>query len=1005
MPEPKRPLKVFLCHASVDKPKVRDLYRYLKRRGIQPWLDEEDLVGGQDWQVEIPKALATSDAIIICLTKNSIDKEGYVQNEIKFALDKALGMPEGRIFLIPVKFEECEVPYTLNRYQWVDLTIESGYAKMMKALKFRASQLERSTVDLSKITVEDNLTREKIERESAEKTLREKEERVSAEKVASEKAEREVAEKALREKEEREAIEKAAREKAGREAAEKTLREKEDREVAEKAARERAEREAAEKTFRDKEEHKAARKALMAKAINVLKPVFSNRQGIFRVLVLIGIIVILYWAGSWAISALTEGIAAGDVTETLPPLLNTVITNTSTPVPLPTNTELPPPPTHPKELTLENAPALQKVSRLGKGQFNAVDWSSDGEFFAIASSIGFYLFESSTGNELLFVETNSNVETIALSMENNLVAIATSDKNSEVSIWNLGSLSVVQTVSMNKHANMVDFGPGGSVLVTAWQTEEEGSSYSGEVYLWDTATGEQLNVFPVATNSLSFSSDGRYLVTGGVGNDNRVYVWDLQKGEVQNSIVTSGYYYFSIEDVHFHPYQQKITWIETVREKLPDPDDCGCKFAYIDYRRFYDLDAGSVYLAATGYPMIYNSTGDQIASVTWDWVSDDTTIHLQQERDLSEVKKFVIEGPVLDYMTGNDDRSIRFLSFGGDLNELNLSSIDIASGDITLVGGLGLKERGLERITFLPEDKLVTLDSDGIISVLSKQTGDLQHSFLGDYLAILPFDKNILITGLNSGEIEFWDVTTWAKNTISERQNGQASPLSVNASGTILAASGYTTLEAKTGNIIGGKTILWDIETGEAGHTIRHDGVVTDLVFSQDEQHLLGASQTPDETIYDWDPATGKIQGRMNYQVPGFTKEPVVAEMALSSDDHTLAVGFSEEPLWDWRQAEFIYRATGPVEIQIWDLLTYSLVETLPGHSGSIQALEFSPDGRMLASGSVDGTIKIWDTATLDVLVTLSGHGGAVTDLLFDPDGFLLYSISQDGTTIVWGIP
>lgn len=195
MSEPKRPLKVFLCHASTDKPKVRDLYRYLKRRGIQPWFDEEHLVGGQDWQVEIPKALATSDAIIICLTKNSVDKEGYIQKEIKFALDKALEMPEGRIFLIPVKFEECEVPFSLSRYQWVDLTIESGYAKMMKALKFRASQLERSTVEVSKNDIEEeNLARDKKERETTER------------------AERERKEKELREKQAREAREKAKRE-------------------------------------------------------------------------------------------------------------------------------------------------------------------------------------------------------------------------------------------------------------------------------------------------------------------------------------------------------------------------------------------------------------------------------------------------------------------------------------------------------------------------------------------------------------------------------------------------------------------------------------------------------------------------------------------------------------------------------------------------------------------------------------------------------------------------
>ncbi|HNQ94251.1 MAG TPA: toll/interleukin-1 receptor domain-containing protein [Anaerolineales bacterium] len=43
----KRPLKVFLCHASADKPKVRELYRTLKRRGVQPWLDAEDLIPGR----------------------------------------------------------------------------------------------------------------------------------------------------------------------------------------------------------------------------------------------------------------------------------------------------------------------------------------------------------------------------------------------------------------------------------------------------------------------------------------------------------------------------------------------------------------------------------------------------------------------------------------------------------------------------------------------------------------------------------------------------------------------------------------------------------------------------------------------------------------------------------------------------------------------------------------------------------------------------------------------
>lgn len=150
MPDPKRPLKVFLCHASADKPKVRELYRTLRRRGVQPWLDAEDLIPGQNWEMEIPKALLSSDAIIICLTPNSVDKEGYVQKEIKFALDKALEMPEGRIFLIPARLEACDLPFSLSKYQAVNLFEKGGYTKLMKALKLRASQLHLATVDLPK---------------------------------------------------------------------------------------------------------------------------------------------------------------------------------------------------------------------------------------------------------------------------------------------------------------------------------------------------------------------------------------------------------------------------------------------------------------------------------------------------------------------------------------------------------------------------------------------------------------------------------------------------------------------------------------------------------------------------------------------------------------------------------------------------------------------------------------------------------------------------------------
>ena len=219
-----RPLKVFLCHASADKPAVRKLYHYLRERKMDPWLNSEKLLPGQNWQVEIPKALFSSDVIIVCLSKNSVDKEGYVQKEIKFALDKALEMPEGRIFLIPARLEECDLPYSLRAYQYVNLFEADGYRRLLRSLRMRAEQIGATKISVNQDTTPNDVekaAREKAEHDAAEKDAREKLERDAAEKLAREKAEQENAEKIAREEAERKAVEKAAREEAERKAAQK----------------------------------------------------------------------------------------------------------------------------------------------------------------------------------------------------------------------------------------------------------------------------------------------------------------------------------------------------------------------------------------------------------------------------------------------------------------------------------------------------------------------------------------------------------------------------------------------------------------------------------------------------------------------------------------------------------------------------------------------------------------------------------------------------------------
>jgi hypothetical protein len=81
--------KVFLCHGSGDKPAMRELYQRPHDDGMQPWLDEVDLIPGQRWETEIRKAVRESDVVMVCLSERSASKEGFVQKEIRFALDRA----------------------------------------------------------------------------------------------------------------------------------------------------------------------------------------------------------------------------------------------------------------------------------------------------------------------------------------------------------------------------------------------------------------------------------------------------------------------------------------------------------------------------------------------------------------------------------------------------------------------------------------------------------------------------------------------------------------------------------------------------------------------------------------------------------------------------------------------------------------------------------------------------------------------------------------------------
>jgi WD40 repeat protein len=91
--------------------------------------------------------------------------------------------------------------------------------------------------------------------------------------------------------------------------------------------------------------------------------------------------------------------------------------------------------------------------------------------------------------------------------------------------------------------------------------------------------------------------------------------------------------------------------------------------------------------------------------------------------------------------------------------------------------------------------------------------------------------------------------------------------------------------------------------------------------------------------------------------------------------------------------------------IKLWNASTNQATATFDGRSGTVWSVAFSPDGSTLASGGMDHSVKLWDVATRRLHATLQGHSGPVHCVAFSPDGKTLASAgSFDGTVRLWSV-
>ena len=315
-----------------------------------------------------------------------------------------------------------------------------------------------------------------------------------------------------------------------------------------------------------------------------------------------------------------------------------------------------------------------------------------------------------------------------------------------------------------------------------------------------------------------------------------------------------------------------------------------------------------------------------------------------------------------DVQFSPDDRLLASASRDGTIK---LWRLDRNTPIQTLQGHKGW----VNRIRFSPNGKtLVSAGEDGTVKLwqIDNKNNRLLKSFVGhrDRITAITFspDGKLIATASADKTAKLWSLTGQLLQTF-EGHRDQVNDVRFHPQGKALATAGAD-----------GTITFWSLD-GALLHTISVPQTeITRIRFSPDGAVLMTAST--DKTARLW-------------RVPSL--KPLnsgVSITSLSPDGQTIAAA-NNKIIQLWRQSN---GTTQPLAI------------VFKGHTSTVTAVEFSPNGKLLASASADRTIKLWNIADGSQIRTLTGHRDRVTTLSFRNDGKLLASGSADKTIKLWNI-
>lgn len=308
---------------------------------------------------------------------------------------------------------------------------------------------------------------------------------------------------------------------------------------------------------------------------------------------------------------------------------------------------------------------------------------------------------------------------------------------------------------------------------------------------------------------------------------------------------------------------------------------------------------------------------------------------------------------------------------------------------IHTLSGLSSVSAEINCVSFSPDGKTLASGDDKIIRLWDLNTQKVlatlsEHSQAVKSVAYSS-DGKILATASDDQTIKLWDLNQFQEICTLVGHSHAVKSVAFSPDGQILASGSWD------------KTVkLWDVNTSKEIFTLTgHKLQVSSVAFSPQGQLLASASfdrticlwQLPaTEVLQKYSEATGEFKNRPDFTLLGTLSGHAwaVLTIAFSPDGKILATGSDDNT------------------IKLWEVNTGQVITTLLGHSWSVVAVTFTADGTMLVSASRDRTVKLWKVSTAEEIATLAGHADSLSTVAVSPVAQLIASGSRDKTIKLW---